>query len=75
MSTYKTRLGRNIAVLMAAALVFTGLPGTEAQAAKKAKLSAKKLTVTVGKKKQSKSKIKQRKLNISSNQKKLLLLK
>ncbi len=75
MSTYKTRLGRNIAVLMAAALVFTGLPGTEAQAAKKAKLSAKKLTVTVGKKKTIKIKNKAKKAKYKFKSKKASIAK
>lgn len=75
MSTYKTRLGRNIAVLMAAALVFTGLPGTEVQAAKKAKLSTKKLTVTVGKKKTIKIKNKAKKAKYTFKSKKASIAK
>lgn len=75
MSTYKTKWGRNIAVLMAAALVFTGLPGTEAQAAKKAKLSTKKLTITVGKKKTIKIKNKAKKATYKFKSKKASIAK
>ncbi len=60
---------------MAAALVFTGLPGTEAQAAKKAKLSAKKLTVTVGKKKTIKIKNKAKKAKYKFKSKKASIAK
>ena len=75
MSTYKTKWGRSIAVAMAAALVFTGLPGTETQAAKKAKLSTKKLTVTVGKKKTIKIKNKAKKAKYTFKSKKASIAK
>ena len=75
MSTYKTKWGRSVAALMAAALVFTGLPGTEAQAAKKAKLSTKKLTVTVGKKKTIKIKNKAKKATYKFKSKKASIAK
>ncbi len=75
MSTYKTKWGRSVVALMAAALVFTGLPGTEAQAAKKAKLSTKKLTVTVGKKKTIKIKNKAKKATYKFKSKKASIAK
>ena len=75
MSTYKTKWGRSVAALMAAALVFTGLPGTEAQAAKKAKLSTKKLTVVVGKKKTIKIKNKAKKATYKFKSKKASIAK
>ena len=75
MSTYKTKWGRSAAVIMAAALVFTGLPGTEAQAAKKAKLSTKKLTVVVGKKKTIKIKNKAKKAKYTFKSKKASIAK
>lgn len=49
MSNLKTAWGKGIAVAMAAALIVSAVPGTDASAAKKAKLAKKTLTVKVGK--------------------------
>lgn len=75
MSTFKTTWGKGIALAMAATLIVSSVPGTEAQAAKKAKLSTKKLTVQVGKKKTIKIKNKAKKAKYTFKSKKASIAK
>ena len=75
MSSLKTRWGKRIAVVMAFALTVASVPGADAQAAKKAKLSTKKLTITVGKKKTIKIKNKAKKAKYTFKSKKASIAK
>lgn len=75
MSTLKTKWGKRMAVVMAIALTVASVPGADAQAAKKAKLSTKKLTVKVGKKKTIKIKNKVKKAKYTFKVKKASIAK
>ena len=75
MSSLKTRWGKRIAVVMAFGLTVASVPGADAQAAKKAKLSTKKLTITVGKKKTIKIKNKAKKAKYTFKSKKASIAK
>lgn len=75
MSTLKTKWGKSIAVVMALALTVASVPGADAQAAKKAKLSTKKLTIKVGKKKTIKIKNKVKKAKYTFKVKKASIAK
>lgn len=75
MSTLKTKWGKSVAVVMALALTVASVPGADAQAAKKAKLSTKKLTIKVGKKKTIKIKNKVKKAKYTFKVKKASIAK